>query len=200
MSHEGRKERKKQKERKNLIKRIWNVFSNMLWIIIMLFFLIFIIFLLHGKLMIFGHGSSMEPTLDQITLLSIDLKDTRPERDDIVVAYVNKNDERYEQMHQCLKNPKSLFMAKRVIAVPGDDVLILKNNIYINGHLLKSEHWHPDAKNWNDDLYKNGYWEDIDGYFLLGDSPDISLDSTIIGVVYEDDIIGTVEWHVGVSP
>lgn len=128
-------------------------------------------------------GVSMEPTLynEQDILVNRFLYVfSAPKRGDVVVFLPNGN----ENAH---------YYVKRVVAVPGDKVLIQDGVLYVNG--LESK-WVTeklqDAGNAANELVL-GSGE----YFCIGDNPGNSEDSRSanIGPVKEKDIIGKVWFH-----
>lgn len=123
-------------------------------------------------------GVSMEPTLyngQQILINRLSYMLSGPKAGDVVVFLPNGN-----------KN--SHYYVKRVVAVPGDRVLIQDGSIYVNGEIcglipVKVE----DAGIAGNELTL-GKGE----YFCIGDSPGSSEDSRSanIGPVNQEDIIG----------
>jgi signal peptidase I len=77
---------------------------------------------------------------------------------------------------------------KRVIAVPGDKLVISDGSVYLNGELLDEDYL-------ADDTYTGG---DVDvtlgddEYFVMGDNRDVSLDSRMEGCIAADAIKGRV--------
>ncbi|MGN0143157.1 MAG: signal peptidase I [Roseburia sp.] len=133
-------------------------------------------------------GQSMAETLnggDEVLINRFIYKVTDPKPNDIIVFLPNGNE-------------KSHYYVKRVIAVPGDTVLILDGEIYVNGQPFEDE---VDA----DAIEDAGIaGEEIrlgaDEYFVLGDNRNNSEDSRYanIGNIKKEYIIGKV-WFC-VSP
>lgn len=125
-------------------------------------------------------GDSMNPTLESQDLLlasKIDYRLHDPQRGDIII----------------LRSPidPSRDYIKRVIAVPGDHVLIHDYTVLINGRALSEPYvqsWYtgpdwpatPDAP--------DGEAVPPDRYFVLGDNRDHSSDSRLFGWVSRDQI------------
>ena len=84
------------------------------------------------------------------------------------------------------------YLIKRVIGLPGDNVSIRDNKVYINGEYYPEDYVTKyDDKDF--DLQEIGYDEVPEGmYFVLGDNRNNSLDSRKIGLIKKEDIIGKV--------
>lgn len=129
-------------------------------------------------------GVSMEPTLtngQQIFINRFSYILSAPREGDVVVFLPNGN-----------KN--SHYYVKRVVAGPGDRVLIDKGILYVNGEassLIAVKIADPGIAA-NEFTLENGE------YFCIGDSPNSSEDSRSanIGPVKEDDIIGEAWFHL----
>ena len=132
-------------------------------------------------------GDSMVPTLHnkELLLLSkISYKIHDIDRFDVVVI---KDDD---------------WIIKRIIGLPGDDVIYNNNTLYINGEIIKDEYGYGDTRDFNlNDICLAGLNNGSDincpidkipeGYYLvLGDNRKISKDSTTIGLIPYDEIQG----------
>ena len=126
-------------------------------------------------------GPSMEPTYKdgQITIgynkasMEINVGD---------VVYIDSNC--LKQDNQVKANRKYM---KRVVAGPGDTVMVIGSFVFVNGNSVKLQGEQGIS------LYKNNNVEYVlkDGqYFVLGDNRDNSLDSRYYGPVEKDWIIG----------
>ncbi len=120
-------------------------------------------------------GDSMSPTLkhDEIVVL---LKNSKFERGDLIGFYY-----------------QGKILIKRVIALPGDTVVIdAEGNVYINEELLKEPY--VTEKSLGDCDLEFPYEVPGDGYFVMGDQRSNSVDSrnSVIGAVGVEDIIGRV--------
>lgn len=117
-------------------------------------------------------GVSMNPTYHTGDVLFVNRLST-PERGDIVTFS---------------RNNKSYI--KRIIALPGDTILIDNSKVYVNGEEISEDYI-------NEDIFEGGNYEDNeytlkeDEYFVMGDNRNYSLDSRSFGVVYKNEIIGT---------
>lgn len=91
----------------------------------------------------------------------------------------------------CSNSEEKFYIIKRLIASPGDRIVIAGNDIYVNDELLK-ENYIKD-KNWNDDyLFNLDVTLGKDEYFLMGDNRIESMDSRIIGPVNRENILGKI--------
>lgn len=125
-------------------------------------------------------GSSMYPTLKDgeiLILNKLKYKVTDVKRGDII----------------SLKYADTKYLIKRVIGMPGDEVYIKDNQLYINNKVYKEPYIKEMLKYDNFDLSTFGYDKIPDGYyFVLGDNRENSLDSREIGLIPKKDIIGKV--------
>lgn len=130
-------------------------------------------------------GTSMEPNFHNYEYLIIDELSYRfeaPQRGEVVVF-------RYP------RDPQEHFI-KRIIGLPGEDVQIKDNHVYIynkehpNGFVLNEAYLNPSevtlANNENRITLKT------DEYFVLGDNRDASQDSRFFGPVNKSFITGRV--------
>lgn len=132
-------------------------------------------------------GQSMYPTLENNDYLFINklaYHVESPKRGDIIVFKTELLDN---------KSYKGKKLVKRVIALPGEHLVIKNSEVYVDGKLL-------------DETYINGAdtLGDIDiivpqnRVFAMGDNREKSMDSrsSEIGTVSEDDIVGKVSIRV----
>lgn len=125
-------------------------------------------------------GVSMEPTLyngQQIFINSFLYLISSPRHGDIVVFLPNGNE-------------NSHYYVKRVVAVPGDEVVITDGILYVNG---EESDWVTE-KLVDPGIAANAFTLENGEYFCVGDNPGNSEDSRSanIGPVRESDIIGKV--------
>ncbi len=125
-------------------------------------------------------GVSMEPTLyneQKIYINRFLYVISSPDRGDVVVFLPNGN----ENAH---------YYVKRVVAVPGDRIIVKDGVLYVNG--LESP-WVTE-RILDAGLAENELTLESGEYFCIGDNPGNSEDSRSanIGLVKESDIIGKV--------
>ena len=85
------------------------------------------------------------------------------------------------------------FSVKRIIATPGDSILLKDGSVYVNGRKLNEAYLAPGMPTFTDSKYRN---ELIlcgkDQYFLLGDNRLNSIDSRAYGPVSRANILGPI--------
>ena len=123
-------------------------------------------------------GHSMEPALstgDTVLIDELSYRFMKPKRMDIVLF--QRADKSYNM--------------KRIVGLPGENVIIQNGRIYINGELLETTKISPIAL---PGLAKNPVELGKDEYFLIGDNTDSSEDSRFqnIGNVHFSQIRGKV--------
>jgi len=128
-------------------------------------------------------GSSMSPTFnsgDRIIMSRILINLGAFDRGDIIISRV------YNQ------NNQSQDIIKRIIAVPGDNLVIQHGNVYIDGEEL----YEPYSLDAFTEGNLNIFLEDGQ-YFVMGDNRAISNDSRDLGLVYREQISGRVifRWY-----
>jgi signal peptidase I len=133
-------------------------------------------------------GLSMFATLDNDDYLianKIDYRFHPPERGDIVILRPPTNN--------------STDFIKRIIALPGERLLIRDGVVYINGHRLE-EPYLPDA--WTQQT-NAGKWSQGNGavippnqYFVMGDNRNRSQDSRFFGPIDRDRIDGKAWFRI----
>jgi signal peptidase I len=133
-------------------------------------------------------GLSMFASLDNDDYLianKIDYRFHAPERGDIVILRPPTNN--------------STDFIKRIIALPGERLLLRDGYVYINGHRLE-EPYLPDA--WTQQT-NAGKWSEGDGavippneYFVMGDNRNRSQDSRFFGPITRDRIDGKAWFRI----
>src|SRR5216110_3703672 len=132
-------------------------------------------------------GLSMFATLDNDDYLianKIDYRLHAPERGDIIILRPPTNN--------------STDFIKRIVALPGERLLIRGGFVYINGHLLH-EPYLPEAwvtfNNWPSDN-PNGEVIPPNQYFVMGDNRNRSQDSRFFGPITRDRIDGKAWFRI----
>lgn len=147
-------------------------------IIIILFLMIYVVSITQVV------GSSMSSTLengDVLILNKFKYRFTDIKRGDII----------------SLEYADTKYLIKRVIGLPGDNISIKNNNLYLNDELYV-ENYLDEGLVYDDfDLSTLGY-ETIpnDMYLVLGDNREDSLDSREIGLISKDEVIGKVSFRI----
>ena len=147
-------------------------------IIIILFLMIYVVSITQVV------GSSMSSTLengDVLILNKFKYRFTDIKRGDII----------------SLEYADTKYLIKRVIGLPGDNISIKNNNLYLNDELYV-ENYLDEGLVYDDfDLSDLGY-ETIpdDMYLVLGDNREDSLDSREIGLISKDEVIGKVSFRI----
>ena len=123
-------------------------------------------------------GDSMVPTLEDKELLLLNkinyrLNDIK--RFDIVVIQLENKE-----------------IIKRVIGLPGEEVLYRSNVLYIDGHEIENE-YDFDTDDFSLKTICNCKRIPEDKYLVLGDNRAVSADSRIMGLIDKKDIQGSVE-------
>ncbi len=141
-------------------------------------------------------GSSMNPTLNTGDKLLINQLYKNINNEDIVVFNPKNYLKTYYETAD-FKNDNNAYI-KRVLAKPGDKVEFKDNNVYVNGLI---ENRIP-VSNYTEFKIILSYENMIliesetefiipnDLYILIGDNYNYSFDSTELGLIHEEDIIG----------
>jgi len=127
-------------------------------------------------------GSSMYPTLkdqDYLIATKIDYRLHPPQRGDIII------------MRDPFDSSKDFI--KRLIAIPGDRLLIRGGEVYVNGRLLQepyiaAEPWTEQADYPTNGADPSGVVLHSDDYFVMGDNRNHSSDSRVFGLIHRDQI------------
>ena len=130
-------------------------------------------------------GMSMEPQLyngQRVYVNRFSYLLATPKTGDVVVFLPNGNTNTH-------------YYIKRVVAVPGDTVLIQNGVLYVNGI---ASSW-VDVKIMDPGIAEVEFVLELGEYFCMGDNPGSSEDSRSanIGPVNEQDIIGEAWLHLG---
>lgn len=134
-------------------------------------------------------GQSMEPTFetgDYLLTDKVSYQTGRPQRGDIVIFHA-------PEAAGCVEGTGCDFI-KRVVAVPGDTLVVKEGSLYINGYRLQEPYLSSDTFTEPGD-FTRGEREVLIGaqeYFLVGDNRPHSHDSRAFGPVPLDNIVGRV--------
>lgn len=137
-------------------------------------------------------GTSMLPNFPAEKAVNIYAGWMEPDYYDVIAFTIPEDDERFAIPNVIYAHAfETRNMKKRVIALPGDDVLISGDEIYVNGELIDISYFGDTYEGWNTKNIERTY-EDIDGYFVLGDNRKNSFDSFYLGPIPADLIDGTL--------
>jgi signal peptidase I len=128
-------------------------------------------------------GASMEPTFisgDYIMTSKITYKFRPPKRGDVIVF-------------KSPKNPDIEYI-KRIIGLPGDQILIKDSQVFINNQLLPENYISAATNLWEDGFIKEGIPITVPNnyLFVMGDNRPRSSDSREFGPIPIDSVIGQV--------
>ncbi len=122
-------------------------------------------------------GDSMVPTLKDKELLllnKINYRINDIKRFDIVVIRINNKE-----------------IIKRVIGLPGENVMYRNSKLFIDGHELDND-YNFETDDFSLKTVCNCESIPTDKYLVLGDNRSVSADSRIIGLIDKEDIQGNV--------
>lgn len=132
------------------------------------------------------NGTSMVPTLEHNEILLLKKYDHHYERFEIVVF-------NYERLNFLTGKLREERLVKRIIGFPGEHIRYQDNQLYVNGNVV--EETFIDTTTNDFDLTELGYESIPEGYyFVMGDNRNNSTDSRVIGLIPEEDIIGTTSF------
>lgn len=128
-------------------------------------------------------GASMEPSFysgEYILTSKITYRFRSPHRGDVIV----------------FKSPKNpdIDYIKRIMGLPGDQVMVKNSDLYINGQLLQENYTSAKINLWEGGFLRDGVPATIprNEIFVMGDNRPRSSDSREFGPVPLDSIIGQV--------
>lgn len=157
----------------NMKKSIHGKFKRMLKIGFSVMYIITFVFICFFPIYITS-GCSMESTLEDKDVLISERMHGELKTGDVIIA-----------MQDCGGDLKKVV--KRVIAVPGDVLVISDNHVFVNGEMLEEDY-----------LFEQMYTEDLtialpaEHYFVMGDNRNVSYDSREAGMLHSDAIISKV--------
>lgn len=158
--------------------------------IFVVFFITYITIFLLNKCNIIGFGiipsPSMEPTLKtQSVVVEMGFK-----KDDVIkrgtICYFKR-----DGLKDMEDNTNS-YLAKRVIGLPGETVLIRGGYVYINGEKLDESIYTEMGTTYISGDFSQEWILGEDEYFLMGDNRKNSKDSRYFGVVTRNNILGKI--------
>lgn len=126
------------------------------------------------------YGDSMLPTFsdgDVVTVKSINYHNYKFEYDDIIV------------FNHTVDNKNFKKSIKRVVGISGDEIIIERNNVYLNNNLISK------SDDFIDDYYIEYVKYDLsnDELFVVGDNKKVSYDSRYYGPIKKSTILGVVD-------
>ena len=131
-------------------------------------------------------GDSMEPTLHSNQFVFAAGRSFS--RGDIVTALLPED----AKVGAC---EDTKIIIKRIVGVPGDNVTITNDGVFINGELYNEPYLSEDAKTAT--FVLGGYYNSVTlsetQYFLIGDNRSNSYDSRYFGPVNKKDITGKLK-------
>lgn len=133
------------------------------------------------------NGTSMVPTLDHNEILLLKKYDHNYERFEIVVF-------NYERIISYTnQQTKKERLVKRIVGFPSEHIRYQDNKLYVNGTLVEENFINTTTNDF--DLTELGYKVIPEGYyFVMGDNRNNSTDSRVIGLIKQEDIIGTTNF------
>ena len=135
--------------------------------------------------------SSMEPTFDNgdyifVSKQSYGLFGQDPERGDVIVF----------KSHLETEDGDEKLLIKRVIGIPGDNIIIKDGYVYLNGSKLEENYLKEQGITtpYEEDLTEKSFTVPEKSVFVMGDNRRVSVDSrsVAVGFVPVDDIYGKV--------
>jgi signal peptidase I len=131
-------------------------------------------------------GTSMLPTFEDSEMLIVEKISYRldtPERGDVVVFKAPESEACSEDQCEYIK---------RVIALPGDEIMVLDGKIYINSNVLSEDYLDISVKTDPGSFLTEGESYEVPGgyYMLMGDNRPHSRDSREFGPILKEDIVG----------
>ncbi len=166
------------------MKRILGIIKEILTTVIIAFAIYFVIsiFVKVGVV----DGESMEPTYQDGNYVVINRQARNFEDNDIIAFnYSEKEAKYYEELSNHQNEYQFNLHIKRILGIPGDEVEIKDNSLYINGE-KESTASIPNL------LIDQKYTLGEDEYFVQGDNIDDSFDSRMHGPVAKEDIFGKI--------
>lgn len=139
-------------------------------------------------------GNSMNPTYQNGEKIWVMKQFYTLNKDDVIVFWADRTDggtgNNINALDKLLLGKEDIsnkeLHIKRIVGLPGDDVEVRENSVWINGEEVStSERKNPIIRN---------YHLGEDQYFVLGDNTENSLDSRMHGPIEKSSIYGKVLW------
>ena len=165
---------------KNFLSSFYSVLIDFTEILLIAVTVFILVYLFVGQLLEIT-GESMFPTLhnsEQIVAEKISIKISPLKRGEIVIV-------------ESPRETKKLLV-KRVIGLPGENILIKDNHIYINNQIIKEPYLDQSVQTSEGNTIKENieYSIENDSYVVMGDNRGKSTDSRDYGAVRKDLIVG----------
>ncbi len=129
-------------------------------------------------------GVSMEPTYQDGNYVLIYRRTEEFKQDDIIAFnYGDREDDYFQSVYNSNSEYNYSLHIKRIIGVPGDEIKIFNNSVYVNGEKTSTS-----QLNLVDQEYKLKDEE----YFVQGDNLNDSYDSRMHGPITTKEIYGKI--------
>ena len=154
-------------------------------IVILMFFIwfMFLVFSPSGSWLNIVDGTSMHPTLRSGQILFTDYEEFG--RGDIITIQMPTND-----LNENV-NKRDNVIVKRIVGLPGDDILINNEGVFVNGEKLNETYLIDEDVNstYLSECKYNNVQLASTQFFVMGDNRDNSYDSRYFGPVESSDVL-----------
>lgn len=119
------------------------------------------------------------------------MMDTLNNNDIMILNRFSKYFNGYKRFDIVVVKSNNSYIIKRVIGLPGEEVVYKDNKLFINDKYLKEEYL-------NKDISTNDFSVKVpkDFYFLMGDNREVSYDSRELGPFSKNDIMGKANFVI----